>query len=66
MADFHRSRVIADVESCACFRAIARTLHDKPADAVRWSTRSLAQTHGISRSVANIWVARVIETRLTQ
>jgi len=37
---------------------IAKTLHEQPADATHWSTRSLARTHGLSHStVARIWQA---------
>lgn len=37
---------------------IAKTLHDKPADATHWSTRSLAKSHGLSHAtVGRIWQA---------
>src|SRR5207245_9787716 len=38
--------------------SVNRTLHRKPADATHWSTRSLAETEGVSReTVRRIWNA---------
>ncbi len=41
---------------------VEATLHARPPDAARWSTRSMARAHGVSRStVARIWKAHGLQ-----
>src|ERR1017187_610986 len=50
-----RPRTIAD---CQAKRVVAMTIHQKPANATHWSTRTMAATAGISEaSVRRIWHA---------
>jgi transposase len=52
----------ADVEA-----VLARTLETKPADATHWSTRSMAQACGLSRSTVNrIWHAFALQPHRTE
>ncbi|MDO8477577.1 MAG: IS630 family transposase [Candidatus Rokubacteria bacterium] len=52
----------ADVEA-----VLTRTLETKPADATHWSTRSMAQTCGLSRSTVNrIWRAFALQPHRTE
>ena len=52
----------ADVEA-----VLTRTLETKPADATHWSTRSMAQTCGLSRStVHRIWRAFALQPHRTE
>lgn len=46
---------------------IAKTLHDKPADATHWSTRSMASTMGLSQTaVVRIWKAFGLQPHRTE
>jgi transposase len=48
-------------------RVIVKTLEEQPADATRWSTRSLAQATGMSQSaVSRIWRAFGLRPRQTE
>jgi len=52
----------ADVEA-----VLTRTLETKPADATHWSTRSMAQACGLSRSTVNrIWRAVALQPHRTE
>ncbi len=45
-------------------QVVARTLHGSPPNAIRWSTRSLARTMGLSQStIARIWLAHGLRVR---
>ena len=59
-----RTRTITDPK---VKRLVAMTLHQKPAHATHWSTRTMAQTAGISEaSVRRIWRAHGLKPHLTR
>lgn len=46
---------------------IAKTLHDKPADATHWSTRSMAEAMGMSQTaIVRIWKAFALQPHRTE
>jgi transposase len=58
LADQPRSGAPRSISDALVQGVLAKTLHEKPADATRWSSRRLAATFGVSqRSILRIWHA---------
>jgi transposase len=58
LADQPRSGAPRSISDAMVEAVLARTLHEKPPDAARWSSRRLAATLGVSqRTVLRIWRA---------
>ena len=58
LADQPRSGAPRSISDALVVAVLAKTLHEKPPDAARWSSRRLAATLGVSqRTVLRIWRA---------
>ena len=58
LADQPRSGAPRSISDALVEAVLAKTLHEKPPDAARWSSRRLAATLGVSqRTVLRIWRA---------
>ena len=58
LADQPRSGAPRSISDAMVEAVLAKTLHEKPPDAARWSSRRLAATLGVSqRTVLRIWRA---------
>ena len=58
LADQPRSGAPRSISDALVEAVLAKTLHEKPPDASRWSSRRLATTVGVSqRTVLRIWRA---------
>ena len=58
LADQPRSGAPRSISDALVEAVLAKTLHEKPPDAARWSSRRLAATLGVSqRTVLRIWHA---------
>lgn len=58
LADQPRSGAPRSISDALVEAVLVKTLHEKPPDAVRWSSRRLAATLGVSqRTVLRIWRA---------
>jgi len=56
LADRTRTGAPRSISDALVAAVLAKTLHDKPPDAVRWSSRRLGATLGVSqRTVLRIW-----------
>ena len=64
LKDEPRSGAPPKVTDDIAAQVVARTLDGSPPNATRWSTRSLAQTTGLSqRTIARIWLAHGLRVR---
>ncbi len=58
LADQPRSGAPRSISDALVAAVLAKTLHEKPPDAPRWSSRRLAATFGVSqRAILRIWHA---------
>ncbi len=67
LADEPRPGAPRKVTDVVSGRVLAKTLHERPTNASRWTTRSMARATGLSQTaIVRIWMAHGLRPRKSQ